>query len=499
MQRLAGLIALMLLFGCGPATSRGTERRGRPVAYQTVILPLRPGPAIEISEAEFSAAMAWLTKDLSSLSNRHEVRIVRAAFNPGATGGLNDLQAWQFQQNYAAWCASQYQGPDCQEILRDGTGFTADARRALALAIALASAWRGVADEIRDMLSPAWVTAFISTTMVGYTAMWTLPEPWSKGLGAVFTAALWVYLGSEFLDFVSGWIDMIKEADAATSFSQVYAAGERFGHRIGEKTVRLVVMLATAAFAPKGNFEAKMSKLPGYAEAAQVPGLGRGSLLARITGKARVVVASRGKLQVTEGAMAMEESGLLPTESVESLTREPPAAEQFSASGEPAALPREQPAGGTAGARVGSELRQITETWAQQFETQPARGAGAPRDFQVRYCGPTETRVAGGGVEVWADGILSEEGMLQDAKLIEKPSRSPFVDAEPHPVPDHVREQILDKVHDELVRYAKVIHDPSTPIVGLEIVTNAQESVPFWTRMLKAHGIPGRVVVRPWP
>lgn len=151
-------------------------------------------------------------------------------------------------------------------------------------------------------------------------------------------------------------------------------------------------------------------------------------------------------------------------------------------------------------ASLRAHLRQETNAWASQFPTGAPRG-GNPNAtaFQTRYCGPTETHVQGGGAEVWADGIIPDEAMLRDAKLTETPARSPYVDANPHPIPDFVLQQMRDRVERELRSYARVINDPATPVVGLEIVTNTPASVPFWDRMLSTYGIPGRVVVRPWP
>jgi hypothetical protein len=64
-------------------------------------------------------------------------------------------------------------------------------------------------------------------------------------------------------------------------------------------------------------------------------------------------------------------------------------------------------------------------------------------------------------------------------------------------VPDFIREDIRAKLDDEFARYAEVVKDPSTPVTGLEIITNEPRAVPFFEKLLKAHGIPGRVVVRP--
>ena len=155
---------------------------------------------------------------------------------------------------------------------------------------------------------------------------------------------------------------------------------------------------------------------------------------------------------------------------------------------------------GAGKARLGPKLRQAVNDWAQGFPQRPAVNPGTnAHQFQVRECGATETQVAGGGERVWADGLIPDEALLRDAKLTENLRSSPFIDANPHQIPAPVLRTIRAKIDDELSRYARVIADPDTPVIGLEIVTSTPLSVPFWQRMLRQFGIPGRVVVHPFP
>jgi hypothetical protein len=48
-----------------------------------------------------------------------------------------------------------------------------------------------------------------------------------------------------------------------------------------------------------------------------------------------------------------------------------------------------------------------------------------------------------------------------------------------------------------LARYAAVIKDPDTPVMGLEVIVNDGRAVPFFEALLRQFGIPGEVVVRP--
>ncbi len=59
---------------------------------------------------------------------------------------------------------------------------------------------------------------------------------------------------------------------------------------------------------------------------------------------------------------------------------------------------------------------------------------------------------------------------MLEAKFIEQPDRSPFVEGSK--LPDFMPERILVRVEDEFLRYAAVINDPNTPVIGLEVITN---------------------------
>jgi len=59
-----------------------------------------------------------------------------------------------------------------------------------------------------------------------------------------------------------------------------------------------------------------------------------------------------------------------------------------------------------------------------------------------------------------------------------------------------MRERILVRIEDEFLRYAAVINDPKTPVIGLEVITNEPRSVPFFENLLIRFSISGQVVVK---
>jgi hypothetical protein len=69
-----------------------------------------------------------------------------------------------------------------------GGVLTGDGKRALALAIAFGRVLRG-------MVSPQAVISTLVGAMTLYLVLWTLPEPPSKGVAAILTAAMMAWLG----------------------------------------------------------------------------------------------------------------------------------------------------------------------------------------------------------------------------------------------------------------------------------------------------------------
>ena len=119
---------------------------------------------------------------------------------------------------------------------------------------------------------------------------------------------------------------------------------------------------------------------------------------------------------------------------------------------------------------------------------------GPEWDFQRKTCGPIEHRLEGAGEKVWADGPITSEGLALDAKFVKKPRRSPFI--QDSNMPYDIRGLINQRVEREFRRYAAVIRDPNTPIVGLRVITNDRRAVPYLRSLMDKYRIPGRIVLR---
>jgi hypothetical protein len=136
------------------------------------------------------------------------------------------------------------------------------------------------------------------------------------------------------------------------------------------------------------------------------------------------------------------------------------------------------------------------QAWVDSVPTRPAETNTPALQYQAKHCGPKEYLVAAeNGKQVWADGVRAGDAMLVEAKHSSSLERTPFDLSSKLPV--KVQDSIRTKQLNELLRYAEVIRDPSTPAVGVEIVTNSPTAVRYFEELLRDAGLPGRVVVKP--
>ncbi|WNG23865.1 hypothetical protein F0U62_07365 [Cystobacter fuscus] len=133
--------------------------------------------------------------------------------------------------------------------------------------------------------------------------------------------------------------------------------------------------------------------------------------------------------------------------------------------------------------------------WISRFQRRPVPvKAGASAGFQQKHAGPEEVLVEGGGERVWADGARADDAHLIEAKYIEKPDASPFVEGST--CPDAIRESIRSKEADQFSRYGAIIADPATPVVGLEVIVNEEQAIGYFKSLMQELRVPGRVVLK---
>jgi hypothetical protein len=171
-------------------------------------------------------------------------------------------------QRYGGFCEGRGTPGDCLELFEDGPGLDDRDKRDIALALAVNSALEARDEQLRAMFSTTQLWTSLSITLIGYMALIAAPEPVSKGVATALTLLLWGYLGWELFDLVRAWFRLWEEASEATTFEELRAAGKRFGRVIGPNSMRILLMLGTAAVGSTASLLSKAPSLPGFAQAA---------------------------------------------------------------------------------------------------------------------------------------------------------------------------------------------------------------------------------------
>jgi len=250
---------------------------------------------VQVSDAEFSAAMTtlWLNMPLRLAASRPPLYVGRRlALASAPVSG----KAWQsdLARSYGLHCDRCGTPGDCLTLFEDGPGFQDDDKRSLALALAVGPALEGVNAEVRAMLDPTRMLAMLSISITVYMALLLapVPEPITKGAALVFSAAMWAYLGWEFFNLIKAYTELYEDAPRASTFSELREIGERFGRVIGPNSVRVLVVVATAAIGETAALASKAPKLPGFAQASERVAANTGlGLLETTTGAERLIVS----------------------------------------------------------------------------------------------------------------------------------------------------------------------------------------------------------------
>src|SRR6218665_2487053 len=331
------LAALMLLTACATGAPMGAASRyppnaphdspetwaleseaeggGREEAIFTK-LPTDFAP-VQVSDAEFSATMTtlWLNMPLRVAASRPPLYVGRRLALASAPLSGN---AWQsdLARSYGQFCERCGTPGDCLTVFEDGSRFQDDDMRSLALALAVGPALEGVNAEVRAMLDPTRMLAMISISITVYMALLLapVPEPITKRAALVFSAALWGYLGYEFFDLLRAYAQLYEDAPRASTFAELREIGERFGRVIGPNSVRILVIVGTAAIGETMGLASKAPKLPGVTQASErvAPRTGLG-LLETATGAERLIVSvPEGTIRVVLAphAVAMAARGI---------------------------------------------------------------------------------------------------------------------------------------------------------------------------------------------
>jgi hypothetical protein len=316
MRLCCTIVSLVLLVGCGTA-SRGVRLdtgRAEPVelddeAFEEAVAKLARDTRPPARPQE--AARRLFEMEARSGSYTYETRSRRITpHEPGEhLEGESTAAEVELTRDYLRWCERTGRPGDCLRLLTECPTVTGDGRFALALALARGAVLDEMLVAFKDMADPHAMVAAVLWTWTTYMLLVSIPDVTiSKGLAAVMTATLIAYVGVDtFWGLVLGFKRLMDEADRATTFNELRAAGERYGKLMGRNAARAFAMLAMAAIGNTApGLGATVPKLPGSMQAAVQAETQVGLRLAAV-GEVESVAISAGTVTIAlaPGSVAM--------------------------------------------------------------------------------------------------------------------------------------------------------------------------------------------------
>jgi hypothetical protein len=258
-------------------------------------LPTNFAP-VQVSDSDVTAALAtlWLNTPLRVAATPRSPLYVGRKLALASAPSSNKAWPSGLAQSYGQYCKRCGTPGDCLTLFEDGPLFQDDDKRRLALALAVGPALEGVDAEVRALLNPTQLLTMLSISIAGYMVLLLapVPEPVTKGIALAFTVLLWGYLGWEFFDLLRAYAQLHEDAPRASTFAELRETGERFGRVIGPNSVRILVLVGTAAIGETAALASKTPKLPGFTQASETVAAGTGlRLLDAVTGAERVIVS----------------------------------------------------------------------------------------------------------------------------------------------------------------------------------------------------------------
>ncbi|WP_456062025.1 SitA5 family polymorphic toxin [Archangium lipolyticum] len=247
---------------------------------------------VRLGESEFKAALVTLVLGMPLRVATSAPVFPSRGLASGSVDSCGEAVPPDLARSYGLLCERRGTPGDCLTLLDDGPHLQSDDRRAIALALAVGPALEGLDAEVRAMLDPTRVLATVSIAITGYMALLLAPEPVSKGVAAAFTVLLWGYLGFEFFELIQAYAQLSEDAARASTFAELREAGERFGRVIGPNSVRILVLVGTAAVGETAALVSKAPKLPGFGQSLRAVEANTGlRLVDATTGIERIIVS----------------------------------------------------------------------------------------------------------------------------------------------------------------------------------------------------------------
>jgi A nuclease family of the HNH/ENDO VII superfamily with conserved AHH len=210
---------------------------------------------------------------------------------------------------YKEWCRSahHFEGDCLGGALVAGKYLDMRGRYMWAMALSKSPVLEEFERALGEMVSMRAVIQAAMCTIVTLLVLLAMPEPVTKFIAAWATAALIVWVGAQTLyNLITGWFELMKEVEVATTFEQIREAGEKFGRLFSREAAQAFAMIAVALLTHTAKgFAEQVGTLPGSSQVSMQAG-GEGLLLSEVGAVQSVAVTAEGFLvSLPPGAVAM--------------------------------------------------------------------------------------------------------------------------------------------------------------------------------------------------
>jgi hypothetical protein len=320
MPRGGWLLLSMLLAACGGPSRvvRLDTGEGAPVVHVPRAVDAEP---VELDEEDFKQGLSEVARGVRPPARPREAArkllevrglggvYVYASRSGFQADGVPEAPEVELTRAYLRWCERTGRKGDCLGLLVERPSVTGDARFTLALALAQGVVLEEMLEAFKGMADPKAMLAATLWLMTTYAILWTVPEPFTKGVATAMTLGLIGYVGVDTLwKLIEGFRRLMEESERAASFDELRESGERFGRVMGRNAARAFAMLAAAVVGgTAAELASKLPTLPGAVRAAVNVEAQAGVVPEAVVQVETVAITAAGELtlRLAPGAMAM--------------------------------------------------------------------------------------------------------------------------------------------------------------------------------------------------
>ncbi|MBN8468053.1 hypothetical protein JYJ95_16145 [Corallococcus exiguus] len=289
------VVSVLVLSLLGACTHRPGLRldlgQGRTIDY----VPRASSRPVVVGADAFEKALStWVLEFPLSLRTERQPWLVRAAY-PASSPDAK----WRslMRRSFGGICRTSHENEDCLSLLTDVSALSGTDKLGVALGLSVGPLKSSIAKAVEDTLAPQLFYTVIATGFITWAVLAANPEPVFTKAAAVISAILLIYLGVEtFLTVLEASRELKQATEKATSARELDQAGQHFANRVGPEIARVFVLAVTVVVSQgltggAASLASRLSRMPGYPEAAVVGATQVGIELAHVGQVSAVAIA----------------------------------------------------------------------------------------------------------------------------------------------------------------------------------------------------------------